>query len=141
MAAMCSGKNKGKDCQSFAVFAGLCRNHGGAVPKKEVARPNLVFACTKGEVKPDEDFLALGSEGEYAKRIEHLLTSGSSDAKGEMVHGVMCLHDTQAGNNLTVWYRWTGNTMTVYGLGNHTTSNSKYEMAWFDGSNKKWTRK
>lgn len=81
----------------------------------------------------------------YKQRIKHLLDSGTNYNVGaELVHGVSCCHDTQPSNNCTVWFSWTGNSMKVYGLGSHVggsgSGNRKYEMLWFDGTNKKWTR-
>lgn len=45
------------------------------------------------------------------------------------------LHYTQPRANNTFFYRWVGNTMEVYGVGNHTGGTNKiYSLTWFDGS-------
>jgi hypothetical protein len=135
-------------CKKKPFKDGLCTVHMPKAPKADAPvytwRPGLA----KGALKPDAGF-SKSCESDtpsepYQKRIEHLRLAGPSNGGAEMVHGISCLHDTQASNNVTVWYSWQGNEMTVWGLGSHSggsgAGNDSYSMLWCDGKSKSWTR-
>lgn len=136
-------------CNKKDFQDGFCTVH---MPKKAAVGAtayNMVLARAKGVNTVNVAFSALAATSTpnepYKQRIEHLRSVGPSSGGEEMVHNVSCLHDTQKANNVTVWYSWSGNTITIWGLGSHSggsgAGNKKYSMTWFDGTNKNWTRK
>ena len=136
-------------CSKFALGGtGLCVKHGGKVPVSSKAAYSVVLARAQGATQPDAGFASLAASrskgSNWADWIDSVRDSGPSLGQKEMVHGVSCLHDTQKANNLTIWYNWDGSTMTVYGVGNHRggsgAGNDQYEMTWFDGKSKTWSR-
>lgn len=108
----------------------------------------VLLARASGSTKVNQTFESLANKKTpaepYKQRIEHLRSTGPSNGSTENVHGVYCLHDTQKSNNVTVWYSWNENTITIWGLGSHTggngSGNDKYTMTWFDGTSKNWSR-
>ena len=70
-------------------------------------------------------------------RIEGLCGNGIH-LGGETLTGTkgkfVLLHATQPGANNTIFYRWVGNVMMVYGVGGHTTDNKHSSLTWYDGS-------
>lgn len=120
-----------------------------AEPVAASAQRNYVIGRSAGAVAPNPTFAALCQSTTpaepFQQRIEHIRSSGSQAAgAAELVHKILCSHDTQAANNCTVWYSWSGTVLTIWGLGSHTggsgAGNSKYTMTWCDGTSKKWTR-
>jgi len=135
-------------CKKKEFLEGLCSTHK---PKSRTATSpvyTLSLAKAKGETSANAAFASLAASTEpsapYKRRIEHLLSSGPVSGGEELVHNISCLHDTQKANNCTVWYSWSGTTLTVWGLGQHAggsgAGNKKYSMTWYDGTSKKWTR-
>lgn len=136
-------------CKRKAFRDGLCTDHMPKPKKADAPVYTFELARAKGATSPDSTFAALAesdtSADPYKRRIEHLLATGPRRGGEELVHQVSCLHDTQPSNNCTVWFSWSGNAMTVWGLGSHSggsgAGNNSYTMTWFDGTNKSWTRK
>lgn len=140
-----------KPCKKKDFKDGMCSDHWrlAQAPVGPGAVYNFVFGAAVGAaVNPQ--FLALGGSfrkgEEYGKRIQHLTSLGPASGGEEDVHGRQCLHDTQKSNNLSVWYSWSGNTMTVWGLGSHKggdgAGNDSYVIScWYDGTSKTWKRK
>ncbi len=144
---MCSAQG----CKKKDFKDGLCSTHWTAAqgPRGPQATYNFVFAPGPGGGAPNAKLTALGASlkkgEEYAKRITHLTSLGPQAGGEEDVHGTICLHDTQKSNNLTVFFTWAGNTMTVHGLGGHKggdgAGNDNYDIAcWKDGTKKSWKR-
>src|SRR5262249_43563477 len=134
-------------CKKKEIKDGFCKDHLPKGPKAET--PVYTVALARPESgKVNESFATLANSDKkaqpYKQRIEFIRSNGSATGGEELVHEVSCLHDTQPSNNVTVWYSWKGNAMTVWGLGKHTggegAGNSKYSMLWYDGTNKTWTR-
>ncbi|WP_295527038.1 hypothetical protein [uncultured Pseudacidovorax sp.] len=135
-------------CSKKAFRDGLCTTHMPKAPA--VDRPIYTWqpGLVKGLLKPNQTFMTLCEKDTpaepYKRRIEHLRLNGPTGGSPELVHGILCLHDTQKANNVTVWYSWEGVAMTVWGLGSHSggsgAGNRKYTMTWCDGTNKSWSR-
>ena len=137
-----------KGCKKKEFKDGFCTAHMPKPASSGSPIYTLVLGRTKGMKAVNATFATAAASKTksepYAQRIEHLRTSGPSSGGEESVHGISCLHDTQPSNNVTVWYSWQGNAMTVWGLGSHAggsgAGNNKYSMLWCDGTNKTWTR-
>lgn len=135
-------------CKKKPFKDGLCTTHMPKAPKADKPTYTVVLARASDATKVNTTFAALAASAKpaqpYKQRIEHLRTTGPASGGEEDVHGISCLHDTQPSNNITVWYSWQGNAMTVWGLGSHTggsgSGNDKYAMLWYDGTNKTWSR-
>ncbi len=139
-------------CMNVAVKNGKCESsHRRAdyrLPLPGTTTGRSLLACPQGSTTPNAQFAARAADttgaSPYKQRIEAIQSWGPQTAGAEMVHGISCLHDTQKANNVTVWYSWSDDQLTVWGLGSHTggsgAGNRKYEMLWYDGTNKKWTR-
>jgi hypothetical protein len=138
------------NCSKKEFQDGLCsihyRERANQAPKAAPVAHNFALGRTGGVV--NVQFAALAAcrtpPDHFALRIDSLTSEGSRHGGEEECHGVWCLHETQKGGNVTVWYSWIGNTMDVWGLGRHKggdgAGNDSYEMLWFDGTNKNWTR-
>jgi hypothetical protein len=120
-----------------------------AQPVAASVQANFVIGRSAGAVAADPTFAALCQSATpaepFKQRIEHIRSSGPQGAgAAELVHNILCSHDTQASNNCTVWYSWNGTVLTIWGLGSHAggsgAGNRKYTMTWCDGTSKKWTR-
>lgn len=142
------GTCKFEKCNKKDFKDGFCSMH---IPKPKAVDAvvyTLVLGRTNGGAPVNDAFAALSESSShsdpYKQRIEVIRNAGPVIGGEENVHGVMCLHDTQKANNVSVWYSWNGNTLTVWGLGSHAggsgAGNNKYAMLWFDGKNKNWTR-
>jgi len=135
-------------CNKKEFKDGLCTAHMPKAAKVDAPVYTVVLGRAQGALAANVGFAALAASSTpsdpYQQRIEALRGSGPKTGGEEIVHGVSCLHDTQKANNVTVWYSWSGNAMTVWGLGSHAggsgAGNKKYSMTWFDGTNKSWTR-
>jgi len=141
------------NCKKKPYKDGLCTNH---IPKAKAVSATVhtvALARADGATDVNAAFASLAASqtqaAPYQQRIEAIRSSGPTRGGEENVHDVLCLHDTQPSNNITVWYSWSGNgesgsAMTVWGLGSHKggsgAGNKKYTMTWFDGTSKNWTR-
>lgn len=138
-----------KGCKKKEFKDGLCSVHMKKLPTAEAVVYSMVLGRAQGAVSVNETFAAKAaldtSNDPYKQRIEYLRSDGPSSGGEELVHGISCLHDTQKANNVTVWFSWNQNTITIWGLGSHSggsgAGNDKYTMTWFDGTSKNWTRK
>lgn len=137
-----------KGCKKKDFKDGLCTTHMVKAPTASATVYTMVLARAQGALAPNGAFAGLAASAtkgsNYKQRIEAIRSAGPVHGGEETVHGVSCLHDTQPSNNMTVWFSWQGNAMTVWGLGNHKggsgAGNDKYSMTWFDGTNKNWSR-
>jgi len=121
---------------------GLCSKHGGKVTVVKVVH-GFCLNPTNGAV--NTDFAGRAAEHLYKKAIDNFLGRGPDGAsKAYSVNDVMVSHDTcgaGTGNHASVFFKWAGSTMNVYGLGYHPGDDlKKYELMWYDGTSLKWTR-
>lgn len=140
---------KFEGCKKKAFADGdFCTTHRPKPPTADKPVYTVVLGRANGATAANTTFANLAesstSADPYKQRIEHLRAAGPASGGEENVHGIACLHDTQPSNNVTVWYSWQGEAMTVWGLGSHSggsgAGNDKYTMTWFDGTSKNWTR-
>jgi hypothetical protein len=136
-------------CKKKEFRDGFCSAH---IPKAATAGAKVYTLCLarkESERNVNHGFAQLAAKSTpaepYKQRIEHLRSSGPPGLGAEeYVHEIWCKHDTQKANNVTVWYSWGGDTMTVWGLGSHVggsgAGNDKYGMLWYDGTSKNWQR-
>ena len=76
------------------------------------------------------------NEGITQNQCDNGIQSGGMPFKGKGNKGPhSLLHYTQPRANNTIFYKWVGNAMEVFGVGNHTGGNNKvYSLTWYDGS-------
>ncbi|HTV40748.1 MAG TPA: hypothetical protein VMF08_09245 [Candidatus Sulfotelmatobacter sp.] len=140
-------------CKKKEFKEGYCADHFREAKAKEAKPDKPVYSwkagLIAGQTDPNDTFYNLcvsdTQDAPYLQRIEKLCSDGPQEAKQENVHGIPCLHDTQKGANVTIWYSWKGNIMTVWGLGSHSggngARNNNYQMTWYDGKSKNWDRR
>ncbi len=89
-------------------------------------------------VEYDYDLQGLNPERQLENKILDITALGPEGARGsrETVEGVSVYHHTIPRSNLSFFYAWNGNTLMVYGIGNHTGpdgDNSQYDVVWHSG--------
>lgn len=124
--------------------SGFCFKHGGRVTVTAVTY-NHALMPEDGGTTINADFLARAQEALYKKAIDNFVIKGpGASKKPETVNGVSVNHDTNGagtGNHASVFWRWNGTTMQIYGLGFHPgTDLNKYSILWFDGTTINYTR-
>ena len=106
---------------------------GGTNKKNRVKR-----AVEEEEVEYTYDLQGLNPERQLENKILDITAVGPDGARGsrETVEGVSVYHHTIPRSNLSFFYAWNGNTLMVYGIGNHTGpdgDNSQYDVVWHSG--------
>lgn len=106
---------------------------GGKNTKNRTRRP-----VEREEIEYIYDLQGLKPSQQLENKIMDITELGPEGASGrpETVKGVSVRHHTIPSSNLTFFYAWEGDTLKVYGIGNHTGpdgDNSQYDLEWFSG--------
>lgn len=130
------GHQKAKRCREPEFKGGFCQAHQPPPPTITVTPVTLSWAPMVATGTTVNPLFQNACEG-TALRIEGICSNGIH-AGGMSFTGTkgshQLLHETQPGANNTIFYRWVGNVMMVYGVGGHTTDNKHYSLTWYDGS-------
>lgn len=130
------GHQKAKQCGQPEHLNGLCVNHQPKPVSVAVTPVTLTWQPVESGGAVNAKF-QLACDG-AATRIQEVCLNGVhaggmpfTGNKG--THSL--LHDTQPHANNVFFYRWVGQVMFVYGVGNHTGKDNKhYSLTWYDGS-------
>lgn len=131
------GHQREKKCSKPEYKDGLCIAHQ---PKPVIVAPTAVVLTWQPQAQTDNTVNATFQDlcDDMADRIEAVTQNGIHPG-GESFTGnkgaQQLLHDTQPHINNVFFYRWVGNVLVVYGVGNHTGKDNKhYSLTWYDGS-------
>ncbi len=130
------GHQKAKPCGQPEQLNGLCVRHQPKPVSVAVTPVTLTWQPMASGGSVNAKF-QLACDGVEARVQEVCLNGvhpgGMSFTGNKGSHSL--LHDTQPHANNAFFYRWVGQVMFVYGVGNHTGSDNKhYSLTWFDGS-------
>lgn len=133
------GHQKPKRCSELATTGDFCDKHQ---PKTFSVAPTPV--TLSWYPKPDGGGTTVNTKFQTAcDEIEAWIQNtcdggiqpGGMPFKGTGNKGPhSLLHNTQPRSNSTVFYKWVGSGMEVFGVGGHAESNTTYSLTWYDGS-------
>lgn len=97
---------------------------------------------TDYELAGDVNTLALNPE--TITFIKKICSTGSAKSNSSWIpssktglNNIDVQHETKPSSNISIFYRWEGNILKVYGVGNHVNNdNSQYEVTWSNGKRK-----
>lgn len=131
------GHQKAKPCNEPELAGGFCAKHQPPKPVVVQQPPPLAWQPMTAAGTLAVNPVFQNTCNATALRLDTICGNGVH-AGGTTFTGTkgtfQLLHDTQPGANNTIFYRWVGHVMFVYGVGGHTYDNKHYSLTWFDGS-------
>lgn len=134
-------------CNRKAIRDGFCSTH---IPKKVTVLPTYTYLLLPigGTGAPNAGFQALLGDERTQYVVSHFCSEGPDGAASrkkayEVKKGVPLNHDTLGAGDThrSIFWRWQGNVMHVYAMGQHENGNNKkYNLTWHDGTSLNWTR-
>lgn len=133
------GHAKAKKCKNPESKGGFCDQHQ---PKRVIVAVTPVSLTwfprpEAGTTVNDKFQSACDVNAQMIEtQCQNGIQGGGMPFKGKGNKGPhSLLHYTQPRANNTVFYRWVGSTMEVFGVGDHTGGTNKvYSLTWYDGS-------
>jgi hypothetical protein len=132
------GHAKEIKCKNPESKGGFCDQHQ---PKPVIVAVTLVtltwFPKPEAGTAVNATFQAAcdGMADHIENTCQTGIQSGGMPFKGKGTKGPhSLLHNTKPRANDAVFYKWTGSSMEVFGVGSHGVTNTDYVLTWYDGS-------